>query len=1065
MHHRAGGTNLYSTPLYFQNLAAGSFLSPTGQCKPFDAQADGYCRGEAIGAVFLKKASDAIADGDQILGIISATAVNQNQNITPIFVPNSNSLTGVFRTVLAKSKVPVHDISFVEAHGTGTPVGDPTEYDSIRQVFGGPARAGMKPLQLGSAKGLIGHTEGASGVVALIKVLLMMLESRIPLQASFNNINPAIKHSSSDNMEIAKACLPWSDDLKVAMINNYGAAGSNASMVVQQAPKPGARLRSGTERAEEENGVLTRRASSFGCPFYISGLDDKAIQAYAAKLRQFLRERPISGDHLGIENVSFNMNRQSMNRSLGRTAIFAAGSIDDLEQQLGSLETSATPVSTRPVILCFGGQVAKFVGLDREVFEKSAILRHHLDECDRVCRSIQAGSIYPTIFEREPISDASVLQPLLFSLQYACAKSWMDCGVQPVALVGHSFGELTALCISGVWSLEDGLRMVHGRSKVIRDSWGAEKGSMIAIEGDQADVEQVIEACNAQLARDKTDNDGYGVAGIACVNGPRSFTLAGSVAAMDAVQQHVLARDANAARPTFKHKRLDVTNAFHSALVEPLRPELEAVGKKLSFGQPKIPLERETEESQDCPTDASYVADHMKDPVYWYQAVERLAKKYPEAIWLEAGSNSTITSMASKALGMPKSATFQQVNVTSDSKSLQNLVDATMGLWKAGVHVSFWPHSRAQTHEYAPIMLPPYQFEKNRHWLDFKPPLKQIVSETQPSDKTVEGGIVPPTGPYTFVGYKDTKTKKESRFLINTTVKKYADIVSGHVLAKAAPVFPAPFAVDLALQAVTSVCPELADINNKLQPRVYDLLNLSPLLRTDPPRTVFLDFERRDDNATGAESSWIFKFVSKLGETGEETLHIRGQLSFQYREDSRLHTEFNRLGRFVTHERCLRALGSNDGSEDVIQGRSIYKVGDDLVHYGDRFRGLQKLVGRPNESAGRLARRRSGDASIFDPALVDVFDQVGSIWANCMARDRPTTDDSSVYLVSEMEQWIKSPDPEGSRNFDNQEEWDILAQHKRLDSGDFLTDIFVFDSASGSLEEVILGIRYKAVPM
>jgi hypothetical protein len=517
-----------------------------------------------------------------------------------------------------------------------------------------------------------------------------------------------------------------------------------------------------------------------------------------------------------------------------------------------------------------------------------------------------------------------------------------------------------------------------------------------------------------------------------------------------------------------KHKRLSVTNAFHSALIEPLKPALEDVGRKLTFGQPRIPVERETEEHEECPSDASYIADQMRDPIYWYQTVQRLATKYPNAIWLEAGSNSTIASMASKALGMPKSAVFVPVNVTSDTNALQNLVDATMALWSASVQVSFWPHSRAQTQEYAPIMLPPYQFAKNRHWLDFKPPLRQIVGEAQPSSKTsgsVGGEALSPTGPFTFVGYKDSTTKKEARFLINTLVKTYDNIVSGHVLAKAAPVFPVPFAIDLAIQAVTRICPEMADVNNKLQPTVYSIVNPSPLIRMDSPGTVFLDLECPDDGDVGAVSNWIFKFVSTpVGEAGEETMHIRGQLLFQHRDDGRLHTEFSRLGRFVTHERCLRALQSNDESEEVIQGRSIYKVGNDLVHYGERFRGLQKLVGRANESAGRLVRRRAGEECCFDPAFADAFEQVGSIWANCMARERLTTDESSIYLISEVEQWIQSPDLEKSRALDNQEQWDVLAQHKRLDSGDFLTDIFVFDPASGSLQMAMLGIRYKLVP-
>jgi len=567
-----GGTNFYSTPMFFQNLAAGTFLSSTGQCKPFDANADGYCRGEAIGAVFLKRLTNAIADGDQVLGVISATAINQNQNTTPIFVPNPLSLTDVFRTVIKKSGLEVKDISVVEAHGTGTPVGDPAEYDSIRQVLGGSSRSGLKPLQIGSVKGLIGHTEGASGVVALIKILLMMHESRIPPQASFKVINPAIKASPSDNMNIAVASVPWKDDFKAALINNYGAAGSNASMVIKQAPTRGL----GNDASVEANRMLTSSVSSYKCPIYISAIDDKGIRAYATKLRQFLKEKKVSEDRLGIENVAFNLNRQS-NWSLGRALVFASESIDDLDQILSSFESFATP-APRPVILCFGGQVATFVGLDREVFDKATVLRHYLDQCNSACKMIGARDIYPDIFQREPINDPSVLQPLLFAMQYSCAMSWIACGVEPAALVGHSFGELTALCISGALSLGDALKLVYGRSKIIRDSWGSEKGSMMAVEADLADIENLLASANARLGK----NIGNNIATIACFNGPRNFTLAGSEAAIDAVEQMISTRDFSTS--ALRHKRLNVTNAFHSTLVEKLKPDLEALGQKLTFG-------------------------------------------------------------------------------------------------------------------------------------------------------------------------------------------------------------------------------------------------------------------------------------------------------------------------------------------------------------------------------------------------------------------------------------------------------------------------------------------------
>ena len=1034
----AGGTNFYSTPMFFQNLAAGSFLSSTGQCKPFDTQADGYCRGEAIGAVFLKKMTNAIADGDQIMGVISATSINQNQNDTPIFVPNPTSLTDVFRTVISKSGLDIKDISVIEAHGTGTPVGDPAEWDSIRQVFGGAARANQKPLQIGSVNGLIGHTEGASGVIALIKIILMIQEGRIPPQASFNSINPAIKALPSDNMEITKTEIPWTNGLKAALINNYGAAGSNASMVIKQAPQP-----KGGE-------MLTSSASSFKCPFFITGLNDDSIRAYVTKLRQFIKTRVVSRDRLGIENLAFNVNRQS-NWFLGRALVFASKSIDDLDKKLASVETFAT-TAPRPVILCFGGQVSKFVGLDREVFDKSTVLRQYLDQCDIVCKSIGAGSIYPGIFQRVPINDPLVLQPLFFALQYSSAMSWIDCGVEPKALVGHSFGELTALCVSGVLSLEHALKLVQGRSKTIRDSWGPEKGSMMAVEADQADVESLLDASNARLR----DDDISSIATIACFNGPRSFTLAGSVAAIDAVQQENAMRDI-----VMKHKRLDVTNAFHSGLVEHLKPELEALGKKLTFGQPRMPIERATEERESGPFSAAYVAEHMRQPVYFSHAIKRLSKQYPEAFYLEAGSNSTITAMASKALGVPKSSVFQPINITGSSQVLQQLAETTMNLWKAGLRASFWPHSRAQTYEYAPIFLPPYQFEKHRHWLDFKPPQKQIVPQISSSKKSGIDVEPPPTGLYTLLSSQD-EGQQVYRFRVNTSVRQYLDVVSGHKMAKAAQFSPAVFAIDMAIQAITSIRPDLS-VASKLHPQIFNVVNQSPIF-VDSSRTVFLDFECLDADA----DIWSFKFVTR-SEAASDIAHMSGQLYFQPADDTRSCLEYSRFERLMTHERCLRALESTDDADDVMQGRNIYKLFSDIVDYGEKFRGIQKLVGRPKESAGKVVRRRSSD-SWLDFALCEAFTQVGGIWANCMAQDRRTAD-GTIYIASGIEQWMRSPEmlrkiDEGSYDYDKQTEWHVLANHKLINpGGSFITDIFVFDSESGSLEEVVLGVKYTPISL
>ncbi|KAH0494010.1 hypothetical protein TgHK011_000646 [Trichoderma gracile] len=1014
-----GGTNFYSTPMFFQNLAA------------------------AVGTVFLKKLSQAIADGDQIHGVISATAINQNRNETPIFVPNSPSLTNVFRTAIEKSGLDAKDISVVEAHGTGTPVGDPVEYDSIRQVFGGAVRSGQDALQVGSVKGLIGHTEGASGVVALIKILLMLQRGQIPPQASFDTINPSINYSLSDNLEITKTPLPWKQEFKAALINNYGAAGSNASIIIKQ--RPAQLLRRPPPVVDGETEALLSKDGADDAqkvPFFISGLDEKAILSYAQKLRRFVD----SQEDLNIQDLAFSINRQS-NWSLGRGSVFGAGSIAELDEKLASIDTFPVRPSQPPVILCFGGQVSTFVGLDYQLFAKSAILRRHLDQCDAVCKSIGAGSIYPRIFQSDPIDDPSALQPLLFSMQYSCAMSWIDCGVVPAKLVGHSFGELTALCVSGVLSLQDGLKLVYGRSKIIKESWGAERGAMLAVEADLEELESLLTTVNSSLQGD--------TATIACFNGPRSFTVAGSSRAIDAVQQAVYNT-----QPVLKHKRLNVTNAFHSVLVERLKPDLEALGRQLTFALPHIPLERATRSREDQNLSFSYVADHMREPVYFHHAVERVAKEYPEAIWLEAGSNSTITTMASKALGLPKASTFQPVNVTNNSKALSQLADATMNLWKAGLRVSFWPHSRAQTYEYKHIILPPYQFEKHRQWLEFKPPQSlQAVVQTVASTEANNGTVQPqPIGLYVLLA-RDTN---KYRFRVNTAAAQFVDALSDYAVGKVQ-TLPAMFEMDLACQALLSIHPELGD-TGRLDPQIYNMVNQEYI--HDPSRELFVLFERlgQDNN------SWVFKINSK-DKDGRESLHMSGQLHFRASDDARSRLEFGRLDRFITHDRCLQVLESSGRSDEVIQGQTIYSVlSSSDVHYGQRLCGLQRLVGRSNESAGRVVRRRSGK-SFVDFALGEVFTQVGSIWANCMAHHPRNARNKSIYMATGIEQWSKSSNVLRKFNlgfYDNDPEieWHVLAQHKRnTTDGSFTTDIFVFDAASGDLEEVILGIRYAPVSL
>ncbi|KAK4043909.1 hypothetical protein C8A01DRAFT_12639 [Parachaetomium inaequale] len=1024
----AGGVGLMGNITWFQNLAGATFLSPTGQCKPWDQGADGYCRGEAAAVVFLKRMTDAVADGNQILGCISSTAVYQNENCTPVFVPNSPSLTYLFKDVVERAKLEPKNISVVEAHGTGTPVGDPAEYLSVLLALGGTLRD--KPLSLGSVKGLIGHTEGASGVVSLIKIILMMQHGYIPPQASFQTLAHNIAASPSDNIEIVTKLRPWNTDYRAALINNYGASGSNASMVVTQAPR--------------QARTSPIHAAGIKHPFWLCGLDDRALVAYTTKLREFMADHTSSSSaaKISVANLSFNVSRQS-NRNLDRGLMFNCSSLGELDEKLsafingtGTIVSVSTKPAPRPVIMCFGGQVSNFVGLDKKVYDSVRILRSYLDQCNAVFLSMGLEGIFPTVFQREPVDDAVRLQTTLFAVQYASAKSWMDSGVRVEAVVGHSFGELTALCISGVLSLKDAAKLIAARAKLVRDTWGSDRGAMLAIEAELDMVTSIVESHNRALVDDLPIN-------IACYNGPRSFTLAGSTTSMDKLAETLTTNPVYSSATRFK--RLNVTNAFHSALVEPLMDELDAIGRTLTFREPSILMERSTEELS-MEITSEFVAQHMRQPVFFDHAVKRLVRQYPNAAWIEAGSASTITNMASRALGSPSACHFQSLNITCD-QGMQSLADATLALWKAGVKTEYWPHHAGQTREYDHLFLPPYQFDKVKHWMDLKKPLKGLALLPASEKETTE--VEAPVGLWSFLGYENT-AERTARFLVNSNSKKYQDFVSGHWIANTAPICPATLEVDMVIEALMSIRPDLKAAS--MQPTIQNMQNHAPIC-VDPSRQVFIVYEASDVQG----HAWEWKMTSSPAQgPGATTEHVHGRIVFRSPEDPGYQMEFDRYGRHFTHRRCLDVLNSAE-ADDIIQGRNIYKTFAEIVDYGDEYRGLKRLVGLGSECAGRVAKRWTGETWL-DTHLTDCFSQVGGIWVNCMTSRAP----EDMYIASGCELVMRSPRLRADSP--RPEVWDVFATHHRVSEKLYVTDVFTFDSTNGELLDVMIGINYARVP-
>ena len=415
----AGGVNIMTGINNFLDLAKAGFLSPTGQCKPFDQTADGYCRSEGGALVVLKLLDQALAEGDQILGVIPGIATNQGGLSSSITIPHSPAQKKLYQTVLRQAGMQSNQVSYVEAHGTGTQAGDPLEMASIREVFGGQDRT--DELNVGSLKGNIGHAETAAGVASLLKVLAMINNARIPPQASHKSLNPKIPALGVDKMSVASKITLWRAELLAACVNSYGAGGSNCAMICCEGPP---------QKTEVSKQVAFAEAGST-YPIIISAASQESLYANAENLSRYLQKitpKPNLGD------VAFTLSKR---RKLHRHVfVTSASDINSLAQILknearNSFEVPQTP---KRVVLAFGGQTKKTVNMERSLYESQPRLRNYIDECDKIVTNLGFSTLLPSIFQSEPLTDVVTLQCGTFAMQYACAKCWIDAGLQVAAM-------------------------------------------------------------------------------------------------------------------------------------------------------------------------------------------------------------------------------------------------------------------------------------------------------------------------------------------------------------------------------------------------------------------------------------------------------------------------------------------------------------------------------------------------------------------------------------------------------------------------------------------------------
>ena len=677
-------------------LARMGALSQSGACHTFDAKADGYVRGEGGGVVVLKRLRDAQRDGNRILAVVRGSAINHDGRSNGLTSPSGEAQRLVIGDALADAHVSARDVHYVEAHGTGTPLGDPIEIGALSAVYGA-GRDGQAPLLVGSVKTNLGHLEAAAGMASLLKVVLSLGHGVVPPHRNLRTPNPAIDWASA-LIQVPMSATPWPEGARrLAGVSAFGFSGTNAHVLVEGPPAfPLA--------------VSARDESPRPCVLTVSAQTPDALRVAAQRLAGAVAAGA------NVEDVCFTAN-VGRSHLAHRAAVVACGH-EELASRLGAL-AGASPVpgvlrgevnpSRAPSIaFLFSGQGSQYSRMGVELFETEPVFRSAIERCARTLDPLLGQSLVRLLQDATEgcLDETAVTQPALFAIEYALAEQWRAWGVEPKLVLGHSVGEIVAATIAGVLTLDDALAFVAARGRLMRER--TRRGAMVSAFAGEEQVRELL--VHEPLVS------------IAAINGADTVVISGDEAAVLRVAARLEAVDV----PT---KRLTVSHAFHSPLLDPMLEELERVASGMSFGAPRLPLVSNVSGrlAGDEVRSASYWREHARQPVRFADGARILAERGID-IALEIGPQPVLLSLARRAVaGHGERQPAWIASLRKGTPARDAMLAALAALHVAGVRVDWRAvHAAAPCR---PIALPTYPFQRTRLWPE--PPPARVASRAR----------------------------------------------------------------------------------------------------------------------------------------------------------------------------------------------------------------------------------------------------------------------------------------------------------------------------------------------
>ncbi|KAL9111506.1 MAG: hypothetical protein Q9227_003993 [Pyrenula ochraceoflavens] len=1017
-----GGANVLTNPDIFSGLSRGHFLSHTGQCKTFDNDADGYCRGDGVATVILKRMEDALADRDPILAVIRGTGTNHSADAVSITHPCAKDQAFLFSKVLAESNIDAHDVNYVEMHGTGTQAGDGIEMESVTSVFAPRHRQRRpdQPLYLGAVKANIGHGEAASGICALIKVLLMMQKNAIPPHCGIKTVMNKTFPSdlAQRNINIAFKTTPFvrpTGGKRTVFLNNFSAAGGNTAVLLEDGP-----VRNLIATDARSHHVITVSAKSLA-----------AFKNNIGQLKAFVDRNP------GVDLPSLSYTTTARRTHYNYRLAFA---VTDLKQLSAGLESAKNashapiPIQAPQIAFAFTGQGSQYTAMGKQLYATSTHFRNDLDEFSQV--AVQQG--FPSFL---PLINGSVeLQNLpptavqlgMTSIQMALSRLWSSWGITPAVVIGHSLGEYAALNAAGVLSASDTIYLVGRRAALLEQKCTQGTHAMLAVKAPIASLKDMVAASNGKIE-------------VACINGVAESVLSGTVSDIDVVT-------AELSKEGLRCTKLSLPFAFHSSQVDPILKDFESLAAAVTFHPPKIPvispLLSDVINTHGTFT-PQYLSAHCRAPVDFLGGLTAAmtgGTLSDKSIWVEVGAHPICAGMIRSTLSAPALPTLRR-----DEDSWKIICNSVCSLYTAGIKVDFTAFHR-EVDSLAVLNVPSYAFDNKVYWLQYTNDwtLYKGVYDNMPKALTASEPAKPKFS--TTSVQKILSEKVDGHVAIVTAETDFADpqlhkVASGH-LVNGSGLCPSSLYADM-VYTLAEYGHSLLMPDEKVNINLGAMDNPAPFIikNLDHPDHQILQMEVKVDSKAKTAETTIFS------NNGRKTVH--GKCIATFEDVTKWTEQWARTAYLVQDRMKMLKSKMDEGDADKIGRKMAYKLFGVFVDYGEKFQGMKEVIldGPELEACSHVKFPTSPQDGNFyiSPFHIDATAHLSGFIVNS------TTQAHQVFVSHGWESMRFARKPEHDK------EYDCYVKMQPVQGKMVAGDVWIFDQ-NKEVIGVVGGLRFQCIP-